>query len=472
MWVLPSLDRPHLLKRFFDSYKTTEGSTKGLVLVDKTDPKKEEYLKLEYPEGWTLVLTDAILMGDKVREAWDQIIQDEWVGILNDDHICQTKHWDKLVIEKINGKNVVGTNDGPTPDKPWNAPNRICGAIAFSAPILKALGWMFPPGLQHLYSDDVWGYLFGQAKCCQILMEVCVEHRHVYNNPEAKDSTFEKVNGNAKITDAEPHGGLWDSDRQAFQRWLKEDSQKDLQKVIALQPKEGVMIATPSHDGNVAFAYALGLADAGIHLSIHGWHFEMARVVGSSLIPHARNTLVDIFLKSRCQKLLFVDSDQGWTKDHLIRLLGTNKRIVAGVTPHKRFPINLNFDPLEDHKHHFQDLNNKSQEEFYKFVKKEADPTGEIEVSRTGTGFVMVDRSVFEIMKDHVPHYLAYDNNDQEKHGEYFAMGGDGERFRGEDWKFCELAKKLKIPIFINSNVILSHQGSYTFMIDESLRGA
>ncbi len=119
---------------------------------------------------------------------------------------------------------------------------------------------------------------------------------------------------------------------------------------------------------------------------------------------------------------------------------------------------------------YFKDLNNKSQEEFFKFAKEQADPTGEIEVSRTGTGFVMVDRSVFEIMREHVPHYLAYDQNDSEKHGEYFAMGGDGERFRGEDWKFCELAKKLKIPIFINTNVILSHQGSYNFMIDESLR--
>ncbi len=474
--LLPSLNRPHLLKRFFDAYRETEATAPGMVLIDELDysANKGKYDLLELPPDWCLRITKAVTMGDKVREVWEEIVNLDYVSILNDDHIPRTKNWDQLVLKQINGHNVVFTNDGPTPDKPWNAPGRISGMICFSGPILKALGWMFPKDLHHLYSDEVWGFLFSQAKCCQAIMDVCVEHDHAYKDEAQRDDTYYKINGKSDFASPEPKGGLWESDRAAFQRWFQEDAQKDLAKLMAIMPKEGFMVATPTHNGDCAFAYALGLGDMGIHFSQSGWHFEVAMVEGSSLIPHARNSLVDMFLKSKCQKLLFIDSDQGFNRDAVIRLLSSNKRIIAGITPHKRFPINLNFEPLpEDHKH-FQSLTNKGEQEFFKFAKEKADPTGEIEVDRVGTGFLMIDRSVFEIMKDHVPKYLAFDNDPSQVHYEFFKMGSDGEmgKYRGEDWHFCELAKKLKIPIFINSNVFLSHKGNFTFAANEALRNA
>lgn len=466
-WLLPTLNRPSELVEFFKTYQETESSTPVWVLVDNTDPSIEAYRTMKLPDLCEFIWTDAITMGDKVREVWGRFKDLDYVGILNDDHRLKTKGWDQKILSQINGTNIISTNDG------WVAPNRICGAICFSGKILRTLNYMFLPGMHHLFSDDLWAYLFGKSNSCKILMDVLVEHDHAYKNAAKKDSTFEKINGPLGLVQTPEgnvgQGGFWPNDKKVFEEWLSSgQAEKDLQKIVDLQPRQGVMIATPSHDGNVAMAYALGLADATLGLAQNGVYFEMARVVGSSLIPHARNSLVDMFLKSKCQRLLMIDSDQGFDKNTVFALLQSPRLIIAGITPHKRFPINLNFEPLEADKHFFKSLVNKSVEEFKEFAKAKADPLGNIEVNRAGTGVMMIDRKVFEIMKDHIDYYEPFDDKSDIKHGEFFKMGGAGEkgtarRYYGEDWFFTELAKKLKIPIYINANVIVSHQGSYTF---------
>jgi hypothetical protein len=448
--LLPSLNRVELLKRFFKSYEATDSELPGLLLIDKGDylSKQAEYQALPLPKNWKLVETAGVSMAEKCNEIWDQFIEKEFVILLNDDHVLETKHWDRVIASQINGTNVIGTNDG------WQAPKRICGATAWSCKVLKTIGWMFVPGTKHLFIDTAWEFLAGKSGALRILMDVMVRHDHAFVNGK-KDSTHEQVY---------PQGWENGPDAQAFNAWTQKQAQKDLEKLIALQPKQGLMIATPSHDGSCTLDYALGLTDLAIFLTQHNVYFEMARVVGSSLIPHARNSLVDMFLKSKCQKMLFVDADQGFNKEAVLALFQSNRRIIGGVTPHKRYPINLNFDPLDEERHYFKDHNNKSVEEFQNFINEKADKqSGEIEVAKTGTGFLMIDRSVFELMKDQVEHYKPFDNSDAEPHGEYFKMGAQDGLFRGEDWAFMILAKKLHIPIFISARSLVTHRGHHTW---------
>lgn len=504
--LLPSLSRAALVKKSFEYYKKANITIPVWVLVDKTDPQKEEYLKLEYPPGCVLILTEAITLGDKCRELWDQYVNHDAVMLINDDHLWITPEADEKILAQINGHNVIGTNDGPSIDKPWNAPHRICGAICFSGKVLRALGWMFPPGLQHLYSDDAWGYICGKAMNCNILMDVCVHHDHAYKDPTKKDDTYFKINGTGDFSIQAPTGGLWDNDRKALETWLKTTAEADAQRVLDLQPKTGFMVGTPTHDGNASIDYGYGIADVNTFCLQNNIYLEMAKVQGNSLIPHARNTIVDTFLKSRCQRLLFVDSDQGFNKFAFIHLVQSNKRIVAGVTPHKRYPLNLNFEPLEQDNKYFKELCNKSEAEFFKFIKERGDQRGEVEVNRSGTGFMMIDRSVFEIMRDHFRYeekriedfkkrietllpdlaieyddiikgylnhkfnYSPYDDKLHVKHDEYFWMGADDGRFRGEDWYFTSLAKKLSIPIYINSHALVTHQGTHLWGINPGAR--
>lgn len=462
--LLPSLERAKDVAKFFESYLKTKTMAPVWVIVDDLDPQLEEYKALFYPSGCEIKVTTARSMGEKCNELWEAYRGFDYVIICNDDHVLMTEGWDQTCIGQLSGVNVVFTNDGMTPETPWNFPKRLCGAICFSGKLLRTLGWLFPPGIKHLYSDEIWGQLFARGQCTRGLGDVCVYHEHGYLKPEKQDKTFKLINGEKGLVNGEGTSDLWLEDKKAFEKYMSTSFETDVQKIMDLQPKQGVMIATPSHDGNVAMAYALGLADASINLAQHGVYFEMARVVGSSLIPHARNSLVDMFLRSKCQRLLFIDSDQGFDKNAVFSLLQSPRLIIAGITPHKRFPINLNFEPLPDDHKYFKSLTNKGMEEFKVFAKDKADPLGNIEVNRVGTGIVMIDRKVFDLMKEHVEHYEPFDDRTDVVHGEYFKFGiGPNKRYLGEDWHFTSLAKKLKIPIYINANVIVSHTGTYTF---------
>lgn len=463
-WLLPSLARPQLLKEFIKAYNDTNSSSDVWVLVDDKD--YANYKDIEYPKTFLLINTgDAVTMGDKVRHVWTSISSFNWIGILNDDHRPRTDKWDQQVIGQIQGHNVVFTNDGYVNA---NGPARIAGAICFSGKFIRALGYMFLPGQHHLYSDDLWQALCQRAQCALYLHDVLVEHDHAYKNKALQDETFFKINGPKGLNPETRvgEGGFWPNDKLIFEEWLRTKAEADTQKIMNLQPKTGVMIATPSGDSWVAIEYALGLADFTCSLAQQNQYFEISRVQGSSLLGHARNSLVDLFLKSRCQKLLFIDADQGFQKEHCWPLFRSSRRIVAAITPHKRFPMNFNFEPLEKDKKYFQDLTNKGVEEFIKFANERADQNGEIEVNRAGTGMICIDRSVFDILGEDAEEYLAFDNSETAKHKEFFKMGiAPNLRYKGEDWHFCEAAKAKGIPIYINANSIIKHQGIFNYAI-------
>lgn len=421
-------------------------------MVDKEDPCLEKYKAIELPEGWNLQITNGRRMNEKFVECWDLYKDLDAITIINDDMLAQTKNWDDAVLSQITGRNIVFTNDG------MRFPNIVCGAITISGQIFRALGYLFPPKMMHLYSDDFWGIVGNKAGCLTAMPDVMMRHDHVFVHKQ-EDQTHKEVYAEES----------WKADTQAFEEWKATQMEKDCQTLIDLQQKTGVMLASPCHDGWVALTFALGLADSLLNLSQHRIHFEVARVVGSSLIPHARNSLVDMFMKSKCQKLLFADTDQGFSGQHVLMLLNSSRRIISGVVPHKRFPINLNFDPMPEHEKYFKSLTNKSSEEFSVYARECGDALGEVEVQKSGTGFMMIDRSVFEIMKEHVGTYRAFDNaNDETQHHEYFWMGGHNGRFRGEDWKFVEMAKSLDIPIFIQTNVTPTHFGSFEWTVQRT----
>lgn len=460
--LLPTLNRLEMLKSFIESYKATEAQVPTWILVDKGDfiSKQIEYQALELPSTIKLIETNGVTMGQKLRELWDDYKDKDYVMLCNDDHYLHTKHWDKTILSNLREHMIIGTNDGPEISKPWMSPSKLAGMTCWSGKVLRTVGYIMPDGLEQLYIDDVWEALGGQSGCIQVLMNVCVEHRHVFKG-RAKDQTFERVYPEGWNDPNHVNG----NETKVFQKWKGDSFPSDVQKLISIQPKQGLMIATPSHDGNCAFGYALGLTDLALFFNKNNIYFEMARVVGSSLIPHARNSLVDMFLKSKCQRLLFVDSDQEWTKEAAMMLFQSNRRIIAGVIPHKRFPINLNFNPLEKDRHFFKDHSNKSSMEYAEYARSNMDQKGEVEVEKAGFGFIMIDRSVFELMNPYVPEYQAFDNNDTVMHKEIFAMGAVNGKYMGEDWSFCSLAKKLNIPMYINVNAQVAHQGTFVWRV-------
>ena len=197
-WLLPTRARYDLVKQFMGHLKKSETSTCGFVLISKWDEKG--YRDVDYYDGWAPVILETNGLkrpesqGDKIRAAWNRIgIPNwDWIGWLGDDQEPMTKGWDRKYIEALNGCNIVTCNDdwaihGDSDHKY----ERFAGAWAFSGPLLRALGYMFPNGMHQTCMDDVYEAIDMAEPISTKLRDVMIKHWHPQNGLRAPDETYE-----------------------------------------------------------------------------------------------------------------------------------------------------------------------------------------------------------------------------------------------------------------------------------------
>lgn len=200
--LIPTLNRPKLLKRFVESAVLTKTKCSLRFLVDDEDygRNQTEYLEIEdmCARNWKFIKTGtSISMGDKVREVWNHVkaMKPDWVGLLNDDHVCVTDEWDKKSEAFLDGTNFVSTNDGS-----WNFGFRVVGLTAWSMPLLEACGFpIFPRNLQHWYIDDLWKAIGESTGCWIETLTVDIHHRHVFKGEMEQDETFQKTHSQEQV---------------------------------------------------------------------------------------------------------------------------------------------------------------------------------------------------------------------------------------------------------------------------------
>jgi len=97
------------------------------------------------------------------------------------------------------------------------------------------------------------------------------------------------------------------------------------------------------------------------------------------------------------------------------------------------------------------------------------EPDGKlIEVTKTGTGFLLIKRDVFEKLNAH-PATKPF-NNDIGLPEElnpymktYFDTAVRENRYYSEDWTFCENWRDLGGNVYVDKRILLRHVGTYTF---------
>ena len=186
-----------------------------------------------------------------------------------------------------------------------------------------------------------------------------------------------------------------------------------------------------------------------------------------SLISRARNRCAAFALKNGFEKLIFIDSDIGWNIADFEAIFTSEKLVVGGTYPIKQLdPTRLSYNPLENSTFP-PEVKSRSIEELLFLKQRYADAdSGEVEVRHVPTGFMMIDSTVLERLQAYVPHYLQEDTGDGtfEKHYDYFPVRLVGEMYESEDWAFCSLVREhLDCGIWLNTNVVLTHTGSYTY---------
>jgi len=212
-----------------------------------------------------------------------------------------------------------------------------------------------------------------------------------------------------------------------------------------------VHIAMPCYGGMLTestFMSFIKWANTARQLGID-WTLET--MVNESLISRARNTLTAKFLdQENATHLFFVDADIGWEPWHLLVLLNRDVDVIGGLYPMKTMPIKWvvnGFEGAEEGSDGFQ------------------------EVSKAGTGFLLMKRHVFEKLKTH-PAVKPYKNDigldpKYDQHLKtYFDTAVRQGRYYSEDWTFCEHWRDIGGKVYVDKRVLLRHSGSYVFCME------
>ncbi len=180
-----------------------------------------------------------------------------------------------------------------------------------------------------------------------------------------------------------------------------------------------------------------------------GLDWTVETMTNESLISRARNTLVAKFLNTPgSTHLMFIDADIGWEPWHLLVMLNADKDVIGGLYPMKTMPVKWVVNGVEG---------------------GEVSEDGNLqEVSKTGTGFMLIKRHVFEKLNRH-PSVKPFANdiglpaelNQYMK--TYFDTAVRENRYYSEDWTFCENWRDFGGKVWVDKRVLLKHTGHYVF---------
>jgi hypothetical protein len=210
-----------------------------------------------------------------------------------------------------------------------------------------------------------------------------------------------------------------------------------------------VHICMPCYGGQLTESTFMSFIKWGNTCRQLGIDWTVETMTNESLISRARNTLTAKFLNTEgSTHLMFIDADIGWEPWHLLALLNHDKDVIGGLYPMKSLPVKwcVNGIPGAD----------------------ENDPSGLVEVTKTGTGFLLMKRHVFDKLNQH-PAVKPFTNdigldpalNVHMK--TYFDTAVREGRYYSEDWTFCENWRDLGGQIFVDKRVLLKHTGTYVF---------
>lgn len=204
-----------------------------------------------------------------------------------------------------------------------------------------------------------------------------------------------------------------------------------------------------------------------------------------SLVSRARNNMIARAMNSDSMThVLFIDNDISWNPIDVLKLLFSEKDIIGGIYPLKRYhwsrlvPTGLD-DPVKTLLQHYENSavrHTTTKEEFIQqnllnynmnyLQEKTLIQNGSLcEVKHVATGFMMIRREVIEKMSQSFPSTKYVDDvgylNPEENQYAYalFDCGVEDGHYFSEDWMFCHRWRNMGGSIFMDISIKLSHTG-------------
>jgi len=161
------------------------------------------------------------------------------------------------------------------------------------------------------------------------------------------------------------------------------------------------------------------------------YDIEIAFTILDGDIVKNRNRLVDRFLKTNYEWLLFIDSDT-IPPNNVLDMIENKKDICSGVYHQWKGGKVVPLAFVRTKKG-----SSKKYEEY-----DETNPDDIIEIGVVGTGCLLINKRVFGILKK--PYFD-------------FVLGDNGLNMLGEDFHFCEKAQDAGLKVWLDRKIIAHH---------------
>lgn len=180
-----------------------------------------------------------------------------------------------------------------------------------------------------------------------------------------------------------------------------------------------------------------------------------------SLTPRARNRAAAAFLRGKRDQLLFVDTDIVFTTEHFEMIMQHPENVVGGIYCKKEQEVSPCYNLLE---------NTAPQK-----------VGGLVEIKRTGTGFLRIDREVLIRMKEtpaakcqhcgsiHWTQAAFYKNHGDDE-WDFFPTGVKDLEYLSEDWFFCDRARALGFKVWCDTRIQTKHEGTCFYPTDDAVK--
>lgn len=184
---------------------------------------------------------------------------------------------------------------------------------------------------------------------------------------------------------------------------------------------KSVFIATPTYDEWLCKEYTSNLLETGIILAQAGYEVYHSIASGNPFLDIARNDIVEKFLATDAESLLFIDADVGWDPKAVLRVLSYEQEVVGGLVPKR--------DTMKEDSFHMNAITGVMLE------------NGLMQAKEIPTAFLKISRSAFEKLKK-----------------PYFKIGSSEKDF-GEDIYFCRRWIETGNFMWIDSDITFTHRG-------------
>jgi hypothetical protein len=226
--IIPTRDRPGAVAELCAAFTATCSAHTLLVFaVDADDSHLRDYVeavtrqedvarrKMWINEGAKTMVAALNGAVTYVLNAYPEVSA---IAFMGDDHRPRTMGWDRHYLDALDelGTGIVYGND-------LLQGERLPTQVAMTADVPRALGYMAPPTLTHLYVDNYWLSLGQAAGCLRYLPEVIVEHVHPAAGKALWDEGHLRVNAQS----------MYARDRFAYARYAGQAA-VDLARVKAL----------------------------------------------------------------------------------------------------------------------------------------------------------------------------------------------------------------------------------------------